>query len=124
MKPGQMSSSKQTQNDTLMVIAAFHYAVGGITALFSLLILIARTRSFIRDDLVFGIAGLVVTTIICLSGFHISKAKNRQFSLFTAALLCFIFPFGTVLGITTLIYLTKDSIKALYQKTDCATWHN
>lgn len=49
-----------------------------------------------------------------ISGRFIHRRVNRIFSIVIAALNCLHFPFGTGLGIFTLIVLTKDSVMQLY----------
>jgi len=38
-----------------------------------------------------------------------------MFSFIFAAILCGLFPFGTVLGVFTIIVLSKDSVKKIYE---------
>lgn len=49
-----------------------------------------------------------------IAGRFIHCRVNRTFSLVIAGLNCLHFPFGTALGICTLIVLTKDSVMRLY----------
>lgn len=55
--------------------------------------------------------------LVCvfLSGRFLAKRKNRTFSIVVAAMLCLFTPLGTILGIFTLIALTKDSVRQLYE---------
>lgn len=55
-------------------------------------------------------------TAICtfLSGRFMAKRRSRTFSFVTASLLCMMVPFGTVLGVFTLIVLSRDSVRRLY----------
>jgi hypothetical protein len=63
----------------------------------------------------FGMA--LVSCGICnlLSGLFIIKRKFRMFSLVVAGLDCMQIPFGTVLGVFTLVVLLRDSVRELYE---------
>ena len=50
-----------------------------------------------------------------LVGLFILKRKNRVFSLVVAGLNCLNPPFGTALGIFTLIVLSRDSVQRIYR---------
>lgn len=49
-----------------------------------------------------------------ISGIFMRQRKNRLFSLIVAGLNCMQIPFGTILGIFTLIVLTRHSVGELY----------
>jgi hypothetical protein len=49
-----------------------------------------------------------------LSGRRMNQRRSRIFSIVIAAVNCISFPFGTALGVFTIIILSKDSVKALY----------
>jgi hypothetical protein len=49
-----------------------------------------------------------------LSGRFIQRRVNRTFSIVVSGFLCLFFPFGTILGIFTLIVLTRESVIRLY----------
>jgi hypothetical protein len=55
----------------------------------------------------FGIANLI-------SGLFIRRKINRTFSLVVAAFDCLCFPFGTVLGVFTLVVLLRESVQEAY----------
>jgi cytochrome c biogenesis protein CcdA len=63
---------------------------------------------------VFGFALTTCGIGNLLSGLFILKRRNRMFSLVVAGLDCLQIPFGTVLGVFTLIVLLRDSIHELY----------
>ncbi|MCX6855353.1 MAG: hypothetical protein NTV80_10665 [Verrucomicrobia bacterium] len=50
-----------------------------------------------------------------LSGLWIRKRKNRVFSLIIAGINCIQFPFGTALGVFTLVVLLRDSVRESYE---------
>ena len=52
-----------------------------------------------------------------VSGIMIRRRRARVFSLIVAGLNCLAFPFGTVLGIFTLLVLLRPSVEELYVAT-------
>ena len=50
-----------------------------------------------------------------LSGFWIRSGKNRVGSMIVAGLNCLHFPFGTVLGVFTIVVLARDSVVRAYE---------
>ncbi len=57
------------------------------------------------------LAGLAANV---LSGVFLWQKRYRTFSMIVAGLDCFQVPFGTALGVFTLIVLSRDSVRALY----------
>jgi len=49
-----------------------------------------------------------------LSGWYIREKMHRTFSLFVGGLNCLLVPIGTVLGVFTIIVLSRESVRALY----------
>jgi hypothetical protein len=49
------------------------------------------------------------------SGICIARRKARVFSLVVAGINCLMFPFGTTLGVFTIIVLIRDSVVELYE---------
>ena len=72
---------------------------------------------FIIGSVLF-IFGQTISISVIISGKFIKKRKNYLFSFIVACLACIFFPFGTVLGVFTIILLSKDSIKELYNQSD------
>lgn len=62
---------------------------------------------------VFMLAAIILTVV---SGRFIQRRVNRTFSIVVSGFLCLFFPFGTILGIFTIIVLTKDSVMRLYDE--------
>lgn len=63
------------------------------------------------------LAGLIILTaciLNILSGFFLRQKKYRVFSIVVAVLDCFQVPFGTVLGVFTLVVLLRDSVRRSY----------
>lgn len=116
-----------------------HYVVGGLAALFACLPLI---HMFIGLAVLFGgegmmddrgnpapewfgwlffliglvafLIGQVIAVSIILSGRFLKQRKHYWFSFVLACIACAFMPFGTVLGIFTILVLSRDSVKTLY----------
>ena len=65
---------------------------------------------------VLSTASAVFTTCLIVSGRSLGQRKRYTFCLVLAGFSCFLFPFGTALGIFTLIVLSRSSVKALYDR--------
>jgi hypothetical protein len=116
----------------LKLLSVFHYVVGGITALgacipiIHLSIGIAILTGAIEDAPVFVglllvalaivamIFGWTLAVCIIIAGRFLAKRTHYMFCLVTAAISCILFPFGTVLGVFTIIVLLRSSVKALF----------
>lgn len=122
----------------LELLAIFHYIVGGIMFLFSCMpiihLVIGLSMIFApelwsrMDDPppvfagymfaiaggLFFILGIAFSSCVLYSGFLIKKYKKRMFSFVIAYIECIFVPFGTVLGVFTIVVLSRDSVKELY----------
>lgn len=124
----------------LGLLAVFHYVVGAFLALISLFPLIhvtvgismvadgglfSQTQSSAPPEALFGwffvviglmaiLFGEVLAACIIISGRLISLRKRRMFSIVIAALVCTSPPFGTVLGVFTILVLSRESVRNLY----------
>ncbi len=67
---------------------------------------------------VFLIVGGILTLI---SGRFIHRRVNRTFSIVIGGLNCIHFPFGMILGIFTILVLTKESVMQLYSQSETKT---
>jgi hypothetical protein len=65
--------------------------------------------------LFFGVVLVVAMIANLLSGLFIQRKKCRVFSLIVAGIDCLQIPFGTVLGVFTLIVLLRDSVRETYE---------
>lgn len=125
--------------EQLKLLSIFHYVVAGITALFSLItvphmligLTALSTPEFFEEPgsefagvsfgwLFFGIGGTMFLTMLLLSislmvsAGSLRKRKNYWLSFVVACVACLFTPFGTVLGVFTLIVLSRQSVKQLY----------
>ena len=137
-----MAQINSKNREHLKLLSTFHYVVGGLTAAVSMLSLvhIGIGLSFIlapreipppetvpappmfSAGWLFLIVGLIVlllglTFSVCLivSGRALAKQKRYWFSFVVACFECLYTPFGTALGIFTIIVLSRESVKALYR---------
>jgi hypothetical protein len=122
----------------LQLLSIFHYIVGGLAGLFACFPLIHLAvgigviiSSFTEPSaggppLLFGlffvvIAGSIIligwafAICIILAGRFITKRKNYMFCLVMAGIECMFTPFGTVLGVFTIITLVRPSVKELFE---------
>ncbi len=58
--------------------------------------------------------GQMVAISVILSGRFIKQRKNYLFTFILACLACMFVPIGTVLGVFTIIVLSRESVKVLY----------
>ncbi len=119
----------------LNLLSIFHYVVGGLTALFSCMLLMhvalgiamlcgafegedAPPRFFAWFFIIFPgifiLAGWTLAGFIVAAGRKLKRRTSRTFCLVVAGFECILMPFGTVLGVFTLVVLMKDSVKELF----------
>jgi len=138
----ETTSSEDNDLGQLKLIAIFHYLVGAFTILsiglmalhFKLMSVMmnnpdawnqtapgsmpAMPDEFFKIMVIFywigGIAAFIAGILLITSGRSIQKLKNRNFSMVVAAISCVFFPFGTILGVFTLIKLSASTVKSLY----------
>lgn len=122
----------------LKLLAIFHYVVGGLAALFALfpvlhlvmgLIFVASAPNapnqggpspqvfgwlFVAFSSVIITVGLLFSGLILATGRFLSQRRNYTFCLVMAGVECLFMPFGTILGVFTIVVLTRDSAKQLF----------
>ena len=119
----------------LKLLSIFHYVVGAITALFSCfpLIHIAIGLAMLCGALdgeggpprffgwlfivfpgIFILCGWALSVCIIIAGKKLARRRARMYCLVVAGLECTLMPFGTVLGVFTIIVLMRDSVKDLF----------
>ena len=62
----------------------------------------------------FLVAGFAFSVCIALAGRFISQRRSYTFCLVMAAVQCTFIPFGTVLGVFTIVALQKPSVRQLF----------
>lgn len=129
----------------LDLLAIFHYVVGGVTALFGCfpviyllfgLALLTGTFPdspdsqgeeviigwvFVGIALVFISIGWGTALCIIIAGRKLKRHEGRTFCMVIAGIECMFMPFGTILGVFTLVVLSRESVKELFDKTDSNT---
>lgn len=124
----------------LRLLANFHYVVAGLIALFGffpighLIIGVGMLTGDIpmgKNDgfpiAVFGIlfAGVAIVMMasfwilagcMIIAGRRLKSCRNRTFCTVVAAFECMFMPFGTVLGILTLIVLQRPAVRELFDR--------
>jgi hypothetical protein len=141
MQPGMMPSpyAPQPNLEHLRLLSIFHYVMGGIVGVFSLFPIIhlgmgiaivsgaLPTSGGSGPPAVMGwtfiiIGGTVIlfgeTLAICtlLAGRYLSTRQAWLFCVIVAGMSCLNMPFGTVLGVFTILTLVKPEVKALFDQ--------
>ena len=120
----------------LDLLGIFHYVVGGLTALFACIPLIHVTLGLVMMTgrlegpepaaravglviaiigSIFVLSGWALAAAILVAGRKLHKRKSRTYCLVIGALECLMMPFGTILGVFTIILLAKDSTRELFE---------
>jgi hypothetical protein len=132
--------NQDTEN--LQLLAIFHYVVAGVAALLSFLpifysaiggFLLYAARHpgpgnaepppevlgwiFIGLGALFFLAGITMAICVLIAGRCLSRRKCYSFALVMACIECLFVPFGTILGVFTIIVLSRESVKALFSAT-------
>ena len=128
--------------EQLNLLAIFHYVVAGLAALFSFFPLIYTTVGVIfifaarhgiakaGEELppeflgwIFAVLGSVLFVIgiamaicILIAGRSLALRKRYSFALVIACIECLFVPFGTILGVFTIVALSRESVRALFSK--------
>jgi hypothetical protein len=122
----------------LDLLAIFYYVLGGLFTLLSFLPLLYF--SFIwqllrNPDVMHGqqpppaflgtillVAGVVIAAmgwvwagLIALAGRFLQKRKHRIYCLVMAAVACMFQPFGTILGVFSIVILLRPEVEALFR---------
>jgi hypothetical protein len=126
--------------ERLDLLAIFHYVVAGLAALFSffpllytavgvIFIFAARHGTakpgeelpheflgwiFAVIGLVLFLVGIAMAICILIAGRSLARSKRYSFALVMACIECLFIPFGTILGVFTIVVLSRESVKALF----------
>src|SRR6266513_5413490 len=127
----------------LRLLAIFHYVGAGLAALFSFFPLLYTTIGAIficaarhgtpkpGEELppeflgwIFAIVGLFlfllgIAMAICIliAGRCLSRNRHYTFALVMACIECLFIPFGTILGVFTIIAMSRESVRELFTAT-------
>jgi len=123
------------EDEHLRLLSIFHYVLAALAGLFSLFPLIhvtigalmvsGRFESQTPDERLFGwmfiamgsafmAGGLAFSVCLAVAGRYLSQRRHYMFCLVMAALACMFVPFGTVLGVLTIVTLQKESVRQLF----------
>ncbi len=124
----------------LRLLAIFHYIVAGLAALFSffpllytamgaIFIFVARHGTpkpgeelppeflgwifAVIGSLLF-LLGIAIAICILIAGRSLAEHRHYWFAFAIACVECLFIPFGTILGVFTIIVLSRDSVKTLF----------
>ncbi len=123
-------------------LAIGHYVVGGIMAAFACLPLLHLGMGlailsgvfpvdaeieghgevmpdvfawmFIGMGALFFLLGQAISIGVIISGRFLKQRKNYMYSFVLGCLMCLFVPVGTILGVFTIIVLSRESVKAMY----------
>jgi hypothetical protein len=124
----------------LRLLAIFHYVVAGLAALFSFFPLLYTTVGTIfifaarhgtakpGEELppeflgwifavigsVLFLIGLAMAICILIAGRSLAFRKRYSFALVMACIECLFVPFGTILGVFTIVVLSRESVRGLF----------
>ncbi|UCD15904.1 MAG: hypothetical protein JSV34_02320 [Candidatus Omnitrophota bacterium] len=133
-----MEKDVNTNQEHLKLLSVFHYVVGALVAIFSsvfimhlvlgIVFIVAPQNFADKGDLppsffgwIFAVMGGVAVFsgwifAICLiyAGRFLSRRKHYLFCLVIAALSCLFVPFGTILGVFTIVILSRPQVKEIF----------
>lgn len=123
----------------LRLLSIFHYVVAGLIALVAcvpiIYLVVGLLMVFAPDKLATSegelppafigwlfvllgggliLAGLTLAVFIAVTGRYLSQHKHHLFCMVVAVIECLFMPFGTILGIFTIIVLMRNSVKELF----------
>ena len=124
--------------EQLRLLSIFHYIIGAIMALFSLFPVIHLAMGiamvagvfdnpnqgqppptwfgwfFILFALTFIVIGLAVATCVLIAGRNLSRRTGYMFCFVVACIECLFMPFGTILGVFTIVVLNRQGVRELF----------
>jgi len=124
----------------VQLLAIFHYVVAGLAALFSFFPLLYTTVGAIfifaarhgtakpGEDLppeflgwifaalgsLFFLIAIAMAICILVAGRSLALRKGYSFALVMACIECLFLPFGTILGVFTIVVLSRESVRRLF----------
>jgi hypothetical protein len=123
----------------LKLLSIFHYVVGGLAALFSFIPAIYVVIGilavcipgsfegqgeamplfigwiFIIMGAVLMVVGWAFSACIFIAGRSLARRVHYMFCIVMAAIECIFMPFGTVLGVFTIVVLARPSVKEMFE---------
>jgi hypothetical protein len=138
---------RRRDGEHLQLLSIFHFVVGGLAAamigllclhflFFYFVFMNAEMWKgqkepppreffyvFIWFYVFMGLMGAAGAVVNVLSGLFMQRRTHRTFSLVVAGLDCLQMPFGTILGVFTIVVLMRDSVRASYEVREAAVHH-
>ena len=121
----------------LRLLTVFHYVVGGLTAVCACfpfihlgigIFMLFKPEAFtprpppefvawlfIGLAAAFILAGWTLAVLLVLAGRNLARRRRYTFCQVVAGVGCLFMPFGTVLGVFTLIVLARPSVRELFE---------
>jgi hypothetical protein len=145
LRPAGYNPAMNDDVQHLKLLTVFHYVLAGITALmgcfpvFHLAVGIAVLSGHLETHpnnpaeatllgWIFTGAAVVMITLawsfaiaLLCAGRFLQQQRRRTFCLVVAGAECLMMPFGTVLGVFTIIVLLRPSVRQLFDEDDGAT---
>ena len=128
------------EEEHLRLLSIFHYVVAGLAALFALfpifhlvfgLIFVFAPAKvdgkeeaaaavigwlFVLVAVVFITIGWVFAALVLAAGRFLARRRHYLFCMVMAGVECMFMPFGTVLGVFTIIVLVREPVKQLFKR--------
>ncbi len=124
----------------LRLLSIFHYIVAGVAAFCSffplfytvmgfVFVALSHQRptnptqevppaalgwAFVGLGIFLFLLGAVFALVLALAGRSLSRRKRYWFAFVVACIECIFVPFGTILGVFTIIVLSRESVKTLF----------
>ncbi|MFH1045506.1 MAG: hypothetical protein V1727_00895 [Candidatus Omnitrophota bacterium] len=134
-----MNEVAQENLEHLKLLSIFHYVVAALAVIFASIFIIHLILGIValvspeslKDEAgripppVFGwiftilgssivLGGWIYAICLVFAGRFLARKKHRLYCLVMAAVSCIFFPFGTVLGVFTIIILMRPAVKELF----------
>ena len=124
----------------LRLLSIFHYVIAGVAAFCSFFPLIytavgfvfvalshhpptnpsqqpppaALGWAFVGLGIFLFLLGIAFTFVLAFAGRSLSRRRRYWFAFVVACMECIFIPFGTILGVFTIIVLSRESVKTLF----------
>lgn len=122
----------------LQLLSIFHYVLAGLSALFSLLPIVYVVMGmaivtgsvgqgdanappnafgwiFVAVGATLMATGVGYVVLVAMAGRFIARRRHWTYCVVVAGISCIFFPFGTVLGVFTIVVLARPEVKAAFQ---------
>ena len=138
METTSPNQQQNPDNEHLKLLCIFHYVVSGMGALFAcfpiihlvlgLFFILAPEKFghgsqqppawigwfFVAFASVLILVGWTLAVLVLMAGRFITRRKHYMFCFVMACVECIFMPFGTVLGVFTILVLNRASVKELF----------